>query len=213
MITSPGKILPLRCSTWNRTACCIDPRCTGTCGALATRPPVGSNNAQLKSSRSLMFVLIAVRCRVRPICSAIDMNRCPNTLSAMGSAVFDSRLFAGPASGSSPTVISMSESAVRRAVQKGSTTMVQSLSKIIAGPSTTMPGVRASLFQHAVSRRPPAKKTGQDSSGAGGSTGGRIAEPTPPPGTTTRSCLATTRTRTSSRMSRAVGSVKPNSRL
>ncbi len=33
----------------------MEPRCTGTCGAFATSPPVGSNSAQLKSSLSLMF--------------------------------------------------------------------------------------------------------------------------------------------------------------
>jgi hypothetical protein len=38
-----------------RTASDIEPRCTGTWGALATRSPSASKSAQEKSSRSLMF--------------------------------------------------------------------------------------------------------------------------------------------------------------
>jgi hypothetical protein len=55
---------------------CMAPRWTGICGALDTSPPSGPNSAQEKSSRSLMFVDIDVRCKIRPICSAIDMKRC-----------------------------------------------------------------------------------------------------------------------------------------
>jgi len=36
------------------------PKCTGICGALATKPPSGPKTAQLKSKRSLMFVEMAV---------------------------------------------------------------------------------------------------------------------------------------------------------
>lgn len=39
-------------------------------GALDTSPPSGPKSAQEKSSRSLMLVEMAVRCRMRPICSA-----------------------------------------------------------------------------------------------------------------------------------------------
>ena len=48
--------------TWYWTVSCIAPRCTGIWGALATKPPSGPNNAQEKSSRSLMLVDIDVRC-------------------------------------------------------------------------------------------------------------------------------------------------------
>jgi hypothetical protein len=44
----------------------IAPKWTGKCGAFATNPPVLSNKAQEKSSRSLMFVETDVRCSVRP---------------------------------------------------------------------------------------------------------------------------------------------------
>jgi len=111
-----------------RARACIDPRCTGMWGALATRPPPASKSAHEKSSRSLMLVLIEVRCarsphvscgrrgtqgretcpasrgraahrwgtpggrtcRVRPICSAMDMKRCWKMESCTGSAAVDS---------------------------------------------------------------------------------------------------------------------------
>ena len=63
------------------------PKWTGMCGALDTRPPSGPNRAQLKSRRSLILVEIAVRCRTRPICSAIDINRWPKIESATRSIV------------------------------------------------------------------------------------------------------------------------------
>lgn len=56
-----AKLLP---STWHCvctchwTVSCIAPRCTGMCGALATSPPSGPNNAQEKSSRSWDKVII-----------------------------------------------------------------------------------------------------------------------------------------------------------
>lgn len=56
--------------TWNCTVSCMAPRCTGMWGALETRPPSGPKRAQEKSRRSLMLVEMAVRCRMRPICSA-----------------------------------------------------------------------------------------------------------------------------------------------
>ena len=71
---------PFPCSLCSRLAhaarvlgapSCMAPRCTGMCGALATRPPSGAKSAQLKSSRSLMLVEMAVRWSVRPICSAM----------------------------------------------------------------------------------------------------------------------------------------------
>ena len=56
--TSPGFSVPLRCASTVRTLSPIAPRCTGTCGAFATRPPSASKMAQEKSSRSLMFTLM-----------------------------------------------------------------------------------------------------------------------------------------------------------
>ncbi len=50
-----------RTPTWNRTASLMAPRCTGRCGALATREPSGPNSAQEKSSRSLMLTDTEVR--------------------------------------------------------------------------------------------------------------------------------------------------------
>lgn len=51
--------------TWNRTASLMAPRCTGRCGALATREPSGPNSAQEKSNRSLMLTDTDVRCEAR----------------------------------------------------------------------------------------------------------------------------------------------------
>ena len=65
----------------------LKPKWTGMCGALDTRPPSGPKRAQLKSRRSLILVEIAVRCRTRPICSAIDINRWPKIESATRSIV------------------------------------------------------------------------------------------------------------------------------
>lgn len=55
--------------TWNCTVSCMAPKCTGIWGAFETRPPSGPKRAQEKSRRSLMLVEMAVRCRIRPICS------------------------------------------------------------------------------------------------------------------------------------------------
>lgn len=54
-------------------------------GAFATRSPSGANSAHEKSSRSLMFVLIAVCCNERPIASATLMKRFAKSVSRMGS--------------------------------------------------------------------------------------------------------------------------------
>lgn len=54
-------------------------------GAFATKEPSGANSAQLKSSRSLMLVEIAVCCSVRPIASATLMNRFAKSVSRIGS--------------------------------------------------------------------------------------------------------------------------------
>lgn len=45
----------------------IEPKCIGMNGAFATRSPSSENNAQEKSNRSLIFVLIAVCCKDLPI--------------------------------------------------------------------------------------------------------------------------------------------------
>ncbi len=54
-------------------------------GAFATRSPSGANSAHEKSSRSLMFVLIAVCCKDRPIASATLMKRLAKSVSRIGS--------------------------------------------------------------------------------------------------------------------------------
>uniref|UniRef100_A0A6B0UJ01 Putative secreted protein n=1 Tax=Ixodes ricinus TaxID=34613 RepID=A0A6B0UJ01_IXORI len=75
-MTSPARMLSPSAFIWYCTASCMAPRWTGMCGALHTRPPSGPNKAHEKSSRSLMFVEMAVLCKILPICSAMLMNRC-----------------------------------------------------------------------------------------------------------------------------------------
>ena len=55
MKTSPGSICPAFSDKIVFTLSDMEPRCTGTCGALATRSPAPSKIAQEKSSRSLML--------------------------------------------------------------------------------------------------------------------------------------------------------------
>ena len=57
----------------------------GINGAFATRSPSGANKAQEKSSRSLIFVLIEVCCKDRPIASATLMKRFAKSVSNIGS--------------------------------------------------------------------------------------------------------------------------------
>ena len=54
-------------------------------GAFATKSPSGAKRAQEKSSRSLMFVLIEVCRKDRPIASATLMNLLLNSASRIGS--------------------------------------------------------------------------------------------------------------------------------
>jgi len=73
--TSPGRMAPRLRAMTVRMDSPMEPKCTGMCGALAISCPSGSNSAHEKSSRSFMFTLWAVFCRVNPICSAMDMKR------------------------------------------------------------------------------------------------------------------------------------------
>jgi hypothetical protein len=57
--TSPGAMSGLSARI-RLTVSLIAPRCTGMCGALTTRSPVGEKIAQLKSSRSFTLVESAV---------------------------------------------------------------------------------------------------------------------------------------------------------
>lgn len=54
-------------------------------GAFATKSPSGANKAQEKSRRSLIFVLIAVCWRDRPIASATLMKRLAKSVKRIGS--------------------------------------------------------------------------------------------------------------------------------
>ena len=123
------------------------------CGALATSIPSGSKIAQEKSSRSLMLTEYAVFSSVRPICSAIDMNRLLNTSSMIGSQsvpTADSR-----ASGTTRSR-TRSPLAARCARQPGSTTVVAVDSRMMAGPSTASPVANVSRRKSGVSCSVPA---------------------------------------------------------
>ena len=140
MNTSPAAICPALSRKMLRTLSPIEPKCTGTCGAFATNPPVGSKIAQEKSSRSLIFTECAVFASVAPICSAIDINRLLNTSNITGSA------FVPKASWRTNAVTRLKirlPNASHRACQPASTTFVPVDSTMIAGPLIT--SVRESL--------------------------------------------------------------------
>lgn len=84
-MTSPSYQVSPKVSIWYLTASCIDPRCTGKCGAFAIKEPSGPNMAHEKSSLSLILVEQAVLCKVFPIYSAIDMNLLAKIESTIGS--------------------------------------------------------------------------------------------------------------------------------
>ena len=64
------------------------------CGALTTSSPRAVKMAQLKSSRSLTFTLLAVLRSVTPICSAMPANKLLNTSRKTGSGAADTLVFA-----------------------------------------------------------------------------------------------------------------------
>ena len=126
------------CSSRSRTLSPMEPRCTGICGALATKPPWESNSAQEKSSRSRIFTDRLVWRRRSPICSAIAIKRWRNSSASTGSAGFSAE-FSG--SVEEMNACSNTKAAARstRAVQPSSTTMQPVASAIRAGPSMQHP--------------------------------------------------------------------------
>lgn len=145
MFTAMIQQRSLSALTWYWTVSCIAPRWTGMCGALATRPPSGPNNAHEKSRRSLMFVEIEVLWRTLrkndsvsnavqdvlqyswmvlwtshlPICSAMLMKRCEKIESWIASSWVPTTFCDAEL-----TSISMSPRSVMTAVQFGSTRIV-----------------------------------------------------------------------------------------
>ena len=123
------------------------PRCTGTCGAFATKFPNGSNKAHEKSSLSLIFVLAEVYWRVIPIYSAIDINLWPNIESSIGSSGTSSIVLNSLQSlyafWSIKSISTFPNSSIRASLC-GSTRMVDVLFRIIAGPETFIPDFIAS---------------------------------------------------------------------
>ena len=147
--TSPGWMSPFLFSIWYRTVSCIAPKCTGMCGAFAINPPFGLNSAQLKSSRSLMFTEIEVRCSARPISSAIDMNLCPKT-----DRWIESSSVVIACGTPSPKMTVKSPTSLNVPVQSGSSTTVLFLSIKMAGPWMLCPGVTRSKVYSGQSNLP-----------------------------------------------------------
>mmetsp|Transcript_9479 Transcript_9479/g.27322 ORF Transcript_9479/g.27322 Transcript_9479/m.27322 type:complete len:307 (+) Transcript_9479:2950-3870(+) len=135
--------------------------------------------AHEKSKRSLMFVDTAVRCNVRPICSAIPMNRLLYKETSTGSAIFFANATSSkaPSSSSSPslpastpnseaflleeedfesptTVISRSPASVIKAIHPGSMRHVDVPFIIIAGPMISSRGYKSSNSYTGVSVQP-----------------------------------------------------------
>mmetsp|Transcript_20861 Transcript_20861/g.53061 ORF Transcript_20861/g.53061 Transcript_20861/m.53061 type:complete len:213 (+) Transcript_20861:1729-2367(+) len=201
------------------------PRCTGRCGALATRPPSGPNSAHEKSRRSLMFTLMEVRCSVRPICSAMPMKRWLKIARQMGSgplaagapAATAAALVAveGAGAGASPTSMRTLWPAVTCAVQPGSTMTVEMASMRMAGPGSAWPAARSDSRYTGVGTRPVSVKYADCVSQGGGSGPGAAPLPESPPDaaamTRARDAAPVARTRASSTTT-ALSRVNPNSR-
>ena len=146
-MTSPSFQSFPYCLTWNLTASCILPRCTGRCGALATKFPCASNNAHEKSSLSLILVLAEVLYSVIPIYSAIDMNLCPKIDSSIESSGTSSIALYCLRSAwllESPTVMLTLPQSSREATHLGSKRMVLVLLRIMAGPVSYIPALSVS---------------------------------------------------------------------
>ncbi|COW19889.1 Uncharacterised protein [Mycobacterium tuberculosis] len=157
--TSPGFMPLKRRRITSLTVVPIEPRCTGMCGALATRLPSGSNSAQENPSRSRMFTDWAVASSRKPICSAIDMNRLLKISNSTGSASKPAskpaRVAASGRGGVTTRCASRCPVSVIVACQPSSTTVVALASAMIAGPVSTSPGRIASLRRSGASRHNP----------------------------------------------------------
>ena len=116
-----------------------------------------------------MFVDTDVLCRVRPICSAMPMNRLLKMDSVIGSgdvgrtaptasAAFARRLFS-PSSFPTSTSILRSPYSVIVATHPGSITHVAVPFMTTAGPSSVVPAPNASMRNTGVSLHPPSKYT------------------------------------------------------
>ena len=107
---SPLRMSAAYSSSTAATLAPMEPRCTGMCGALATRLASASKIAHEKSRRSLMLIELAVCRSTAPICSATCMNSALKTSSRIGSG----------ASGAAPAASACATAAAvrRRASQR-----------------------------------------------------------------------------------------------
>ena len=108
------------------------------CGALTTRSPSAVNMAQLKSSRSLTFTLLAVLRSVMPICSAMPANWLLKT-----SRHHRDRPPVGLSIARAASIASVSSNSPRPSTspcQPGSMTVVDVGSQTMAGPLDASPG-------------------------------------------------------------------------
>mmetsp|Transcript_32977 Transcript_32977/g.81988 ORF Transcript_32977/g.81988 Transcript_32977/m.81988 type:complete len:229 (-) Transcript_32977:1848-2534(-) len=179
----------------------------------------------------------AVRCRVRPICSAIDMKRLPRTESNTGSAAASARTGAVPLSGSgrtsgrvptSPTSMMRSPSVLTSAEHPGSNTTVEVTPTTSAGPRSTCPARSCALRYTAESSHaafpplhsPPKKTRARSATVGAPPASAALALPTVTPSSADE--LPTARTRTLSTStgllappgaSASADISKPNSRL
>ena len=159
MNESPGRMSRPWRSITAATLAPIEPRCTGMCGALATRFASPSKIAQEKSSRSLMLTELAVCRSTTPICSATCMKSPLNTSRRSGETVSGS---AEGRAGGAALRSSSSPPWRTLARQPGSTTVVLVGSQTTAGPSTTAAGGRSVRTYTGASR---AASAGEDPGG------------------------------------------------
>ena len=144
------------------------PRCTGTCGALATSLPSGANRAQEKSRRSRTLTDCADWRNASPICSAAAMNRLPMISITTGSRRVPMRRRARRAA----RVSNNSPPGRTTASQPVSMMVVAVASMTMAGPGIWAPTARFSRRYNAASRQAPSNQAVTPVSGSAG----------PPPG-------------------------------
>ncbi|KAH3677769.1 hypothetical protein OGATHE_000423 [Ogataea polymorpha] len=142
----------------------MEPRCTGMCGALATKRPSGPKIAHEKSSRSLIDDETDVRCSVRPIVSAMPMNLWPNTVSRIGSALLSGVFSSTPPISTNPLSFAFWMSITTWeskmvATENFSTRIVCVESISNAGPLILSPGRRCGSLNTLVSTGPSSKCT------------------------------------------------------
>ena len=154
----------------------MEPRCTGMCGALATRPPSASKTAHEKSRRSLTLTDRAVFGQGHPHLlgdghEAVVVEDEQEGRSASASAADRAR--------APGTASSSSSLAIASAAQPGSITVVLVGSQTIAGPARRSPGESSARRRPALDPKRRTRRGGPARGGAQAPGGARLRDAAP----------------------------------